>query len=557
MTTMPRSDEHRSGSRLSAAAARIFGLDQRALAAFRIGIAATVLIDLALRAMDLQAHYTDAGVLPRQAWLALANRPWEFSIHLMTGSWVGQAILFALAAACAACLLLGYRTRSATIATWALLLSLHNRNPFVLLGADTMLRCLLFWAMFVPLGGRWSLDSRRRPAAPRRAIASPATAALMLQVCLVYWCTGVFKSHPVWTQDGTALVYLFQSEYATPLGASGLAWPGLLRLLSFAALHLELFGPLLLFVPWRRDWFRAAAVVAFVAMHLAMAATLHLGIFPLVSVVAWIPFLPAGCLDRMARWFAASRHADALGQEAFAPADGRPLAASRGRGWIAWGGDATVVILLVLVGLWNIRTLAPRQVPWLVPEPAGALLRLVKLDQRWRMFAAKPPTSNRWISIPARLQDGREVDLARADGEPAFRAPARSFTEREGMRWIKYREYIRRSARGREWYARYLCEEWRRATADDPTQAIARLDLMLYQQKSRPDLSERPAKRTRLFTYRPHAVATSAEDRSRSQPAVKAARSASTDRASPGRDRRPTVAVTIPGIDARRILGGR
>ena len=43
----------------------IFGADLRSLATFRIVLALLVLSDLAIRATDLTAHYTDAGVMPR------------------------------------------------------------------------------------------------------------------------------------------------------------------------------------------------------------------------------------------------------------------------------------------------------------------------------------------------------------------------------------------------------------------------------------------------------------------------------------------------------------
>jgi len=50
----------------------IFGVDPRALAAMRMGLAGLTLVDLALRSGDLSAFYTDAGVLPRDLARALA-----------------------------------------------------------------------------------------------------------------------------------------------------------------------------------------------------------------------------------------------------------------------------------------------------------------------------------------------------------------------------------------------------------------------------------------------------------------------------------------------------
>jgi len=50
--------------RLSAALRRRIRIDVRALAAFRVALGVVLLVDLALRARNLTAFYTDAGVLP-------------------------------------------------------------------------------------------------------------------------------------------------------------------------------------------------------------------------------------------------------------------------------------------------------------------------------------------------------------------------------------------------------------------------------------------------------------------------------------------------------------
>ena len=62
----------------------IFGVDARALAALRIGLAALTLVDLALRAPDVAAFYTDAVVLPRSVAQALAPSG-TVSIYLLAG----------------------------------------------------------------------------------------------------------------------------------------------------------------------------------------------------------------------------------------------------------------------------------------------------------------------------------------------------------------------------------------------------------------------------------------------------------------------------------------
>jgi hypothetical protein len=44
----------------------IFAIDLRSLAALRIGLGALLLAALAYRALDLEAHYADTGVLSRE-----------------------------------------------------------------------------------------------------------------------------------------------------------------------------------------------------------------------------------------------------------------------------------------------------------------------------------------------------------------------------------------------------------------------------------------------------------------------------------------------------------
>ena len=132
-----------------------FGLDLRALALFRILLGVILLVDLAARAGDIGVFYADSGVLPRVDLLDRVDTgatPWSVSLHMISGLPGVQVALFAVAAFCAFCLLIGHRTRLFTVLSWLLLLSLHNRNPAVLNAGDVLFRMLLFWSMFLPSG---------------------------------------------------------------------------------------------------------------------------------------------------------------------------------------------------------------------------------------------------------------------------------------------------------------------------------------------------------------------------------------------------------------------
>ncbi|MEM8807339.1 MAG: HTTM domain-containing protein [Cyanobacteria bacterium P01_G01_bin.38] len=281
-----------------------YGLDLRSLALLRLGLALVLLTDLWLRAGDWVAHYSDRGVVPR-ALLSDLWQPGYWSLHALSGQpWV-QGVLFAIAAFFALQMLVGYRTRIAVIVSWVLLISLHNRNPLLIFAADDVLRAVMFWAMFLPLGARYSIDAALNTAPeplPKR-IFSGAVVALGVQQCFIYIFSAVFKTtSPDWWPDGTAVYYsLSYDQYVTPLGHLLLGLGPLLGVLTFVTLVLEWVGPLLIWSPLRTDFCRALAVVMFIALHLGFGATLNLGIFPFLSVVTWLAFIPSSMWDGWAK----------------------------------------------------------------------------------------------------------------------------------------------------------------------------------------------------------------------------------------------------------------
>ena len=190
---------------------------------------------------------------------------------------------------------LGYRTRFCAVATWFLVMSMQVRAGMVLHGGDDLLRVLLFWSMFVPLNGRFSLDRALNPDAKPLPLAhlSPGSLALIFQVCAMYWYTAAEKMHPVWLTERSAVYYALSLElFSTSIGRFLLGFPTLLPVITAATLVLELLGPILALLPVRTGALRLLVVGMFISFHIGIGLTMRLGLFPWVSVSAWFLFLP-------------------------------------------------------------------------------------------------------------------------------------------------------------------------------------------------------------------------------------------------------------------------
>jgi hypothetical protein len=368
----------------------LFAVDLRSLALLRIGLGVSVLVDLTARATDLVGLYTDQGVLPRDLLLALEGRHVYFSAHYWASAHPAlQAALFGVTAGCAIALLLGWRTWLANAACWYLVASVQVRQPEVYMGGDSILRLLLFWGLFVPLGARFSLDALRgRVIARPDRLTSAATVALLLQVCLIYWATGVRKSGDLWW-NGQAVFYALHSELATPFGEWMLAFPSVLGILTYGTLFVELFGPFVAFVPFYNPAFRVAAILLFWGFHAGLAASMNIGLFPLFSMVAWVAFVPSQLWERVS----------------LAGATRQDLPIVPSRRWRLANVGAGILLTYVVVLLAERADIIPQ----LLPRPVLALGQVLRIQQSWVMFAPNPATSRAYFEMQGLLANGTKM----------------------------------------------------------------------------------------------------------------------------------------------------
>ncbi len=278
----------------------VFGCDLRTLALFRIGLGIALFADLIDRGRDLQAHYTYWGVVPPSENLNVFPLSW---IQEILGSvWFGVG-LFGVTGCVAVAVILGYKTRLVTIIGWFLLILIQGRNGLVLTGGDNLLLFLFFWAIFLPLGARYSCDAAVDPGPSDfpNSYFSMGTVAILLQVACLYFFSALQKSvSSAWIPDGTILYYVFHLKgFVLPLGEWLLQFPALLQCLTYFVWVLELIGPFFLFSPWRFLPLRLSFLFMFVALHIGIVVCMNVGLFPLNNFVSLLLFIPSWCWDRL------------------------------------------------------------------------------------------------------------------------------------------------------------------------------------------------------------------------------------------------------------------
>ena len=431
-------------------------VDTRSLAAVRIGLAGTLLVDLVWRVGSLERFYTDAGVYPLAAHEAAYGELARLSLHALSGALWVQWLLVLLAGVLALAFGLGYRTRLTGALSLLLVLSIHVRNPAVLNGGDRLLRVLLVVALATPLGERWSVDALRRGSA-RERVASAGTAALLAQPLVVFAINAVEKhAGSTWYAGDALAIALANAAIATPLGAAVADHAWVATALTYGWVVLLVGAPVLLLAPVGR--YRLVSVATYLSAFAGMALTVSVGVFPLVLTTAVLAFVPTAGWETLARrlpsipgrWRPSPSTLGRLGRQSV---ERRLLTALRRQGGSQ--SDAPAKTRRAETALVGGRVLATAfgwvVLVWLLvfaAGTAGAVDLPDRLDdehinqQRWGLYAPDPTTSYSWYTTDVRLANGSTVRIA---GEPADRPPDHG-TVYPSVRHRKFLSAVGRSA---------------------------------------------------------------------------------------------------------------
>lgn len=380
-------------------------VDPRGICVWRRLLGCLVLLDLLGRWPDLEAHYTDQGVLPRALFVDHrgAAAPWLqnfrisgqylWSMLFLDGSKEWASGVFAAAAMGAVLLVSGRVPRFASFVVWFFLTSIQARNSLINSGGDTLLRVMLFWSVLLPCS--------RNSAGWKSRGAWVASLGLVCQIAVVYAVTAWLKVGEAWLYGGHAIRDALQIEaFARPSAAWLLDRPEILPFVTRCTWGFEAAIPLFVLISPAWPAARTVAFCLIVGLHLGIASFLNIGLFQPIAIVSALPLLPSSWWDGWEaagpcqRLFFPSLSAGGVAEEGGARSRTARFAVPgflllrRAMALLSLMMSATA---LMLVMTRQVDAIVPRQ--RLIPQPLMVAGEILRLDQYWGMFAPYPSRS--------------------------------------------------------------------------------------------------------------------------------------------------------------------
>ncbi len=274
------------------------------IALFRILYGMAVIATLLLMRGDWIPWYGPHAWVSLSTMQAFEPGPRLNLFTILPASDVWVRALFWVFFTSAACLTIGFLTRLNSVVVYLCLVSIQQRNLFILHGGDTFLRVAGFFLMFASAGAALSVDRLIRiwggkegiEIQPRRPWAQRM---IQFELSLVYFVGFCWKVAGVMWVQGTALSYIYRLDELQrfPL-PSWFLNQALLKLATWFTLVLEFALGVLIWIKEIRYYLLAIGLV----FHLGIEYSMNIPMFQWDVLSAYVLFIDAADLERVWNW---------------------------------------------------------------------------------------------------------------------------------------------------------------------------------------------------------------------------------------------------------------
>lgn len=461
-----------------------FQIDLRALALMRICLGLVLLIDIFFRIPFAVAFYTDHGILPINMLKETIGNPLWFTFHNLHASTSFQYILLSIHAIAAIFLVLGIQTRISSLLCWLLLVSSHNRNPFILQGGDELLRMVLLLGIFIPWGKRYAINGHKGKGVNNVITQDWSVLTYALQIAFVYFFSALMKG-PEWHTDFTAVYYVYQLKHLTyPIATWISRFPELLKALTACVFYVELLVPLFIFFPFKNHYFRLIACLVIIGFHLWNAMTINVGLFYAIGITSCIGLLPSFVMDEFDKWLTRFQLVKPQQETALVKDVSNSFISS-----IIWW------LFIWYIAAWNVSNCS--FVQYKMDKRLQVIAHPFRLDQNWGMFAPGVYKDDGWFVFEAETASGDTIDILRNGEAVSQNAPQEKDHLFKHDRWRKFGEHLKLMSYGylREPFCKHIAREWNQVSANK----IGKLRIVYWKQITLPDYKRSLPERDELY----------------------------------------------------------
>ncbi|MBS1637237.1 MAG: hypothetical protein JST26_15060 [Bacteroidetes bacterium] len=455
----------------------------------RIALSLVLLTDLVIRSLSIKAHYSDEGVLPISILKQYNWNPYYFSLHAISGSVWFEAFLFILNALCVLCLLIGYRTRLFTFICWIFLVSLQNRNPFILQGGDELLRLAIFWGMFLPWGERYAVQT---PTKRDNDYFSFANLGYIILVASVYFFSALLKASPEWHEEGSAIYYaLSLDQIRMPLGSILYRHPDLMRFMTHFVYWLEVVAPLLMILPLKPKYSRWIGALGIFCLHLGIVSTLYVGLFYIIGISTLVGMIPPHLADKIEQKF----FPGAAEKRALIPDE----KTNRWLSFIRLNISIYAILLIAYCLMLNLGQV--KKFRYELRYELLGISNILRLEQSWGMFAPAVLKDDGWYIYAGFTDDRKLIDIGNDKDSIDYTKPERVVAAYESDRWRKFGENytFNNNNHMRPYFCQYLIREWNRK---HPAKHITEANVYYMQETTLPDYKTKPIQKITVCNCR-------------------------------------------------------
>jgi len=514
----------------------VFGCTYEGIALFRIVVGILLTSELILRFRFLHVFYTDEGTMPLRLLVPKIDTVYRLvCYHCHFETLFAQQLLLSLQVVVAICFTIGYYTKVTSILSFYMYTSLILRCTWLYFILDRYFYYLLFYAMFLPLSQKLSVDqylddtkkkyqrnennndatNTTTTSSVSVLFVNPATVALKLLVLWIYLDAGVNKyldPQEGWTYHADPLPAL--DTYARhTIGAQylyTLLGPQGLRFLTPLVVYTEIGCVPLASIGayFQHTKLVNLTIILIVGMHLGISICIrNSNLLSYIATSVWILFVPIDTFRRKQQQkndndgSSGDRDITTSAHDSTTRSSSSSSRSNRNR----IGSVLTYLLVGGMVGgnIW-FETIGTD-----CSTESSRLIWSTLLQNRWNVFIGAEEYVT-WEIAPGRLQDGSVVDVwGRTDvvnwNMPGSGAPCTS-TARPG-RWRSFPYLADLEGDDAEALWGYLCREWDRENnvgkngTGNPGRQLLRYNFFMLQADVLPNMGFSSTRKRLVHSY--------------------------------------------------------